>query len=184
MSISEKQKSKVLVIGFVGAVMLVIVLYFHFMIGRAKVRDYNRGVDKLNKEIAAGRHDLKEIKELLGHEEELQEKREMIEKVTRRLPSSPDAPGFLMELISVLRKTGIYHESVKPEGPKDRSQYTEIPYTISAHGRYHELGQFLTLIEQNPQRFMRIKTFTINNNLERPSIHPITMRIATFMFNE
>jgi Tfp pilus assembly protein PilO len=73
---------------------------------------------------------------------------------------------------------------VKPVSPQNRVQYTEIPYTIEAHGRYHEIGQFLTLIEQNPQRFMRLRNFTAENNLERPSIHPVQMEISTFMFNQ
>jgi Tfp pilus assembly protein PilO len=88
-----------------------------------------------------------------------------------------------MALVSTLRVTGIIQETVKPENVRDRAQYTEIPYTVEAHGRYHELGQFLTLIEQNPQRFMRVKSFKLGTNLLRPSIHPIKMEITTFMFN-
>ena len=124
-----------------------------------------------------------EIQELMAQRDELDRQRELIQTVVARLPSSPDAPGFLMALVSILRTTHIIQEIVKPERPQNREQYTEIPYIVEAHGRYHALGQFLTLIEQNPQRFMRLKNLNIENNLDRPSIHPIKMEIPTFMFN-
>ena len=41
----------------------------------------------------------------------------------------------------------------------------------------------LALRPQSPDRFMRVKSFTVENNLTRPSIHPIKLDIATFMFN-
>ena len=106
-----------------------------------------------------------------------------------------------------LRMTGIIHEDIVSEKAdrakldavlskfqnerlkklfEDRSScslYTEIPYVILAHGRYHAVGQFLTLVEQNPQRFMRVKYLKIKNDLLRPSIHTIQMVVETFMFN-
>lgn len=181
MLFTEKQKSQLLIIGFVGAVMMVICIYFHFMIVRARVSDYTGQSKKLEKLIAETTLQVNEIRELMDNQEELEEQRETIQQIVRRLPSTPQAPGFLMELGSVLRKTGIFHEMVKPEKPTSNSQYTELPYNIEAHGRYHEIGQLLTLIEQNPQRFMRVKNFTIENNFERPSVHPISLEIATFM---
>lgn len=184
MKVTEQQKSRMMVSGFIGAVLMVIVVYFHFMIGRSQVNEMKRRDAKLTTEIADARKELKEIQALLSQKSELDRQREILHKVVQRLPSSPDAPGFLNELVGALRKTGIIQEFVKPAPPQDRSQYTEIPYTIEAHGRYHELGQFLTLIEQNPQRFMRIKKFSVDNNLARPSVHPIEMEIGTFMFNK
>lgn len=182
MQFSEQQKSKLLIIGFVGAVLLVVVLYFHFIIGRGQERDYKMRSQRLTKEIAESKAELAEIKELMSQEAKLEQQRVLISKLVKRLPASPDAPGFLTALVSILRTTGIIQETVKPEKLQSRSQYTEIPYSIQAHGRYHELGQFLTLVEQNPQRFMRVKSFTVENNLERPSVHPVKMEIATFMF--
>ena len=184
MQFTEQQKSKLMVVVFLGVILLVVVGYFHFMLGRAQVTKFNKQADKLSAELSTAKKELAEIKHLMAQQEELEAQRAVIEKVVKRLPSSPDAPGFLMELVSGLRQTGIIQEFVKPAGPQDRSQYTEIPYTVEAFGRFHELGQFLTLMEQNPQRFMRLKSFDLSNNLQRPSIHPIKMEIATFMLNQ
>jgi Tfp pilus assembly protein PilO len=183
MASSDSNKNQLLVVGFVAAILAVIVLYFDFTIVRGQVNDFERRSERVEQEIADARAELKEIQALLDEEDVLESQRAMIEKVVRRLPSSPDAPGFLNSLVSVLRKTGLIQEGVRPDATSSFSQYTEIPYKINAHGRYHELGQFLTLVEQNPQRFMRVKNFKVINNLERPSIHPIDMQIATFMFN-
>lgn len=183
MQFTETQKSKLLIIGFVGAVMLVIVLYFHFIIGRGQLRDYKMQAARIEQEIGEAQVELVEIRDLMAQKGQLEEQRLLIEKVVRRLPSSPDAPGFLMALVSILRTTGIIQEMVRPDRVQIRSQYTEIPYKIEAHGRFHELGQFLTLIEQNPARFMRVKDFHVTNNNDRPSVHPIQMKIATFMFS-
>lgn len=183
MAFTEQQKSKLLIVGFLAAVMLVIVLYFHFIIGRGQIKDYRRRSARVEQEIIEAKQDLTDIRAIMSEEGLMEEQREMISKLVKRLPSSPDAPGFLMAMVNILRTTGIIQEMVKPERPKDRSQYTEIPYSIKAHGRYHELGQFLTLLEQNPQRFMRVKSFVVENNMDRPSVHPIEMEIATFTFN-
>ena len=109
--------------------------------------------------------------------------RQLIARVTKRLPNRPDAPGFYEELVLSLRESQISQSAVRSVNAKVQSQYTEIPYEVSAFGQFHKLGNFLTLIEQNPQRFMRIKNFVVTNIDDRPSVHPIEMEIATFMFN-
>ncbi len=81
-----------------------------------------------------------------------------------------------------LRSSGIVTSKVAPEKLSIYSGYTEIPYTVKAQGRYHEFGQLLNLLEENPDRFMRVKSLTISNNPRQPSHHPIDVGIATFMF--
>lgn len=183
MKFTEQQKSQLLMIGFVAAVLMVVVLYFHFVIGRSQVNQFTKQSASLEQEIRETETELAEIRALLAQEDEMEQQRAKIAKVVKRLPSNPDAPGFLMALVSILRTTGIIQEMVKPERPASRTQYTEIPYSINAFGRYHEFGQFLTLIEQNPDRFMRVKGFTLTNNENRPSMHPVDLEVATFMFN-
>lgn len=183
MNFTEQQKSQLLVIGFLAAVLLVVVVYFHFVIGRSQINQFKKQSTELRQDIADAEAELAEIRAILAQEDEMERQRAQIAKVVRRLPSNPDAPGFLMALVSVLRTTGIIQEMVKPERVASRSQYTEIPYSIEAFGRYHEFGQFLTLIEQNPDRFMRVKSFTLTNTENRPSMHPVDLEVATFMFN-
>lgn len=183
MNFSEQQKSQLMLIAVFGVILLCIVGYYHFFVGRPKIQNLNRQASSVQSDIEQKTTELEEIRTLLAQRDRLEKRRRVINKVVRRLPSRPDAPGFLVALVSILRQTGIIQRYVTPEQTANRSQYTEIPYEVGAFGRYHELGQFLTLVEQNPQRFMRVKDLQISNNLNRPSIHPITLQISTFMFN-
>lgn len=113
----------------------------------------------------------------------LKQKVEFLEQIATKLPNSPDAPQFFNSLSSVLDVTRIDYSALAPERVLEREVYTEIPYRITCRARFHSFGQFLNLIEENPDRFMRVKTFIMENQDSRPSIHPVVVNIATFMFN-
>ena len=183
LNLNEQQKMGLLITLFVGVVGLILIGYFHLMIGRGMINSYERRTDNMKKELGDLQAQLNQINKTINQKAEVEKQAEAIRKITRRLPSSPDAPGFLNALVAILGTTGIVQEEVKPDATTQLSLYTEIPYTIKAQGHYHAFGQFLTLLEQNPDRFMRIKNLKLSNSLERPSIHPIEMNIATFMFN-
>ncbi|MCE5228109.1 type 4a pilus biogenesis protein PilO [bacterium] len=184
MSLNDIQKSKLMMTVFVGVVCMIMIGFFHFMFGLKWVAQNERMRADVEKKLVSAEADLKQINDLVNQQKELERQSEMIKKVTQRLPSSQDAPGFLNALFTTLSTTGIVQEEVKPSSTEARALYTEIPYAIQAHGRYHAIGQFLTLIEQNPERFMRVKNLQIVNDADRPSIHPIKMDVTTFMFNQ
>ncbi len=182
-NLNDSQKSKLLMTLFVGVVGLVLIGFFYFMYGQGLIAQEDRMRAEGEQKLKSLREELQQVSDLVGQKQELERQSEMIRKVTQRLPSSPDAPGFLNALLTTLSTTGIVQEEVKPVEKENRTAYTEIPYTIQAHGRYHSIGQFLTLIEQNPERFMRVKSLEISNDADRPSIHPLKMDVTTFMFN-
>jgi type IV pilus assembly protein PilO len=184
MFLTEQQKTTLIITLFIGGVLLVLALYFHFMIGRGMISDYQRKTEDKRTELTELRKEMRQVNQLMKQESDLQAQAQLIEKVTKRLPSSPDAPGFLNALLSILGTTSIIQQEVKPDDVNAQTLYTEIPYEIKAFGNFHAFGQFLTLMEQNPDRFMRVKELTIENNPQRPSIHPIELKIATFMFNQ
>lgn len=183
MNVQEQSKS-IIITGFVGLLVLVIMSYSYFMFGREQIKNFNVQAMSLQEETKKLKAELRDIKQTLSERSEIEKQAETIKKVTQRLPSSPDAPGFLNALIAILGTTGIFQEEVRPDATTDRSLYTEIPYKIKARGHFHALGQFLTLIEQNPDRFMRVKNLKLINDMNRPSIHPVEMDIVTFMFNQ
>ncbi|RMH29774.1 MAG: hypothetical protein D6691_02160, partial [Candidatus Hydrogenedentota bacterium] len=90
--------------------------------------------------------------------------------------------GFFQALSKVLQVTRVDYTELEPLKEVSRSAYVEIPYRIKGTARYHDFGHFLNLIEDNPDRFMRVRTFTIENRDDRPSVHPVTIELATFMF--
>jgi Tfp pilus assembly protein PilO len=184
LNLNEQNKTRVLVTVIIGVVCLFGIGYYHWMFGLDTINGYEQNTAKVNKELKDLNTQLRQIKQTISQKDEVARQAETIAKVTRRLPSSPDAPGFLNALVSILGTTGIVQEEVKPDAVTPMTLYTEIPYSVKAQGHYHAFGQFLTLMEQNPDRFMRIKNLKLSNSLERPSVHPIEMKIATFMFNK
>lgn len=184
LNLNEQQKFGLLITSFVGVVCLILIGYFHLMIGRGMINDYERKAENVKADVDKLDAQLKEITAMINQKSEVVKENEVIQKITRRLPSTTDAPGFLNALITILATTGVKQEEVKPDAATAMSLYTEIPYTIKAQGHFHAFGQFLTLLEQNPDRFMRMKSMKISNSVDRPSLHPIEVNIATFMFNQ
>lgn len=116
--------------------------------------------------------------------EKLKEKQRLLEEVAAKLPSTVAPQEFYRALEEILKVTRMSYSELSQLSLLERAVYTEIPYQIVGTGRYHDFGQFLNLIEENPNRLMRIKTFVIENDDTRPSVHPLKIQLATFKFNK
>lgn len=185
MALNEKHKTSLMIIAFFGVFVLLGILYVHhFLLGKSEIKKYESKKEKAEAEIKEMRQQLLDINALIAKRDEVDKLRTRIAQFTKLLPTSKDAPGFFETLSDGLRTTGIVREALRPERTTVNEDYTEIPYSVEAHGNYHAFGQFLTLIEQNPDRFMRVKSLEIRNNVNRPSIHPVELQLATFMFND
>ena len=181
----DEQAKKTLGVGLFIAILIIVGFgYFHFQILQDHYKRNETQKKNLSDEIKKLKENLREIEEAERDRPRIEEMRKVVEEASQRLPSSPDAPGFYQELIRILRLTGVQPRRVDPVHTRNAVLYTEIPYKITATCRYHEFGQFLNLIEENQRRFMRVKSFSISNNDNRPSIHPAPIDISTFMFNK
>lgn len=184
MNLDEQAKKRLLVGLSIAAFIALAFGYWRYMILKMTYQKW----DNTQKELKAQIDDLKErrleINTAAQYREQIKKKRDIVQKTAERLPDTEDAVGFYQELINILRITGVQTNRVDPREKRGRTLYTEIPYGISANCRYHEFGQFLNLIEENQKRFMRVNSFNISNNQNRPSIHPVNVEISTFMFNK
>ena len=181
----DEQAKKTLSVGLIIAGLIFAgFAYWHFVILKIHYKR-NEGLKKtLNDEIKTYRAQMKEIQEMEAQKDRIEEMRKIVAEAARRLPDTADAVGFYQELIRILRITGVQTERVAPGANRVQTLYTEIPYGVVCQCRYHELGQFLNLIEENQNRFMRVNSFDVGNNNNRPSIHPVKIGISTFMFNK
>jgi len=177
------QQKDIVKAGIVLAVLIFAgVCYYYFYWAKSSIQMREKQVAELQKDIKKIEQEIRDIEAQFGNPEELKAKRTFLEKIARKLPDRVDAQGFFEALVAILGATNIDYSELTPKPPISRSIYTEIPYEIRCKARYHDFGHFLNLIEENPNRFMRVKTFTIENQAERPSIHPILIEVATFMF--
>jgi Tfp pilus assembly protein PilO len=139
---------------------------------------------KVDEEIKELNGRLREMDEAAQNLEALKQKQEYLRQVAAKLPSSIAPQEFYSALIEILQTTRVDYSTLAQQKLQERTVYTEIPYRITGKGRYHDFGQFLNMIEENPTRLMRVKTFVIENDDRRPSVHPINVELATFMFNK
>ena len=181
-NLTPKQKDVLKALAILLAVAVGIVAFLDFGQWRNQIKIMKQTTDKIGGEIKTMEARIREIDRALANVDELRRKQELLAQISAKLPDSPDAPGFYNALVKILQSTRINYTALEPKPPAERTAYMEIPYSITCAGRYHDFGQFLNLIEENPDRFMRVKSFTIDNSDKRPSIHPITVDIATFMF--
>jgi Tfp pilus assembly protein PilO len=166
-----------------GIILIVGVAYYGYSFVKPQIQRDKEQITKLNGQIKKMKDRLHEMDVMAQNLQALMEKQAYLDKITAKLPNSIDAPGFMRALVDILQVTRVEYTALQQDKQAVRSVYTEIPYSITCRTRYHDFGQFLNLVEENPNRFMRVKEFTIENQAQRPSIHPVTVRIATFMFN-
>ena len=181
---TAKQRDLLTALGILCVLVVFGVVYMYFVIWAPEMKTLNSVVATAIDENRTVLLEIRAAEEKLNDRDEIKRKADYISKLAKMLPSTIDAPGFLNNLASALQATKIDYKKLKPETPEVKTGYTELPYSIECDGRYHDFGQFLNLIENNPNRFLRVKKFEIAVSEKRPSIHPITLSIATFFLTD
>jgi Tfp pilus assembly protein PilO len=184
MYISPKNKQALIVGGILGTALLVIIVYMGFMFVRDDIAQKKTQTETKRTELRAAKQKLAQYQAYLQDENTRRQVQEAFFQVASRLPDSQD-PIEIYELFrDYLEGTDVALSFLEPGSSTRRERFTEYPYTIRGSARYHEFGQFVNLIECNPQRLMRVTNFKLTNNEKRPSIHPMEVGITTFTFNE
>ena len=78
---------------------------------------------------------------------------------------------------------GITPLASKQEAPASERAYQEIPILMNARSGYHELGKFLSDLE-NAGRFMKVVDIKIKENLSTPKKHDVELLILTYVLLE
>ncbi|HUT24257.1 MAG TPA: type 4a pilus biogenesis protein PilO [Sumerlaeia bacterium] len=186
MAFNQEQKKAFMAVVIFGVIGLILMAYFWFMVFKGRVQGDKDKAVELRAELKKVESKLREIQKLrdLTQTPEYEELKRAIDEVSKLLPKSAESPEFLRELGGILRSTDIRQKRLARGALQEFALFTEIPYAIEVNGPYHEFGQFLNLVEENKGRFMRVRNLTVSNDAARPSRHPISVDIATFMFKE
>lgn len=182
MSMTPQQQDIMKAGGILAVILAAGITYVNMYVVADYVAGYKKEQVKLKEDIKKLDARLNEMKAMADNMAEVRRKQELLAEVSKKLPLSADPQGFLKALEPILNTTKVEVSELQPLALENRTVYTEVPYRIKNQGRYHDFGQFLNMCEENPTRFMRIKTFTIQNKDDRPSIHPIEVDVATFTF--
>ena len=185
MALNQEQQKKIVTIVVIGALGLGLMAWYWWMFGADRLRGAEGRYKDTEKKLAQVKSELQTISEFetatKGQFEELEKQ---IKEVSSMLPRTLKPEGFLDALVNILRTTGVLTTKVGPEKIQEYERHAEIPYAIDATGLFDQIGRFLSFVEQNPKRFMRVKTLKITNDLGHPLEHPFEVQVATFMLKE
>jgi Tfp pilus assembly protein PilO len=186
MQLTDKEKNDLIAVVVFMAVVAGLLAYFWFMFGKGMVEKITTQADAKVQEFEIIDSKMAQINTFLA-ETEGNKYDELVAKITevnKLLPTSSQPITFFAALDSALRETDIQPTEARPEVLGGGTDYEEIPYSIVANGGYANFGSFLSKVEQNPDRFMRIKTFKITNSLDQPEVHKVETKIATYRFKD
>jgi Tfp pilus assembly protein PilO len=184
MALNEQDK-KTLQIGlFLCALILVGAVWAKFQIFSVTNTRTMGEIDAINAEVRVQQQLRNDLLDLRDRRDEIEALASRILLASSRLPSTREAREFYGELQQIVGTTQFDWNEFHPQRERTHQLYTEIPYRIAARSNYHEFGQFLNLIEENPSRFMRISRIDITNDRDRPVNHPVDVEITTFMLHD
>jgi len=167
-----------------GVVALLGLFYYVWAIVNPEIKQLKSAVMTEEADIKVREAELAELKRWEGRAGEIAMIVKELNQKVQRVPKTSDPSEFLRILQECIRRTNLSDLKIVRLKNVPMGAYEEIPYTITCRARYHDLGQFLTLVEQNPQQVMRVKTLDVRNDLKRPSRHNVIVQLATFVFVE
>jgi Tfp pilus assembly protein PilO len=181
-----EQKKNLILFAFLGVLGVAGCAVYYFMLVKPELAEQKKAAADAVKEYEGYVEDNKKITEFQKKYEspEYQEIKKSVLELEKRLPSTQQADQFFNALTDAILVTDVTNTSLQKQPILDRRsvRYEEIPYKLAMKSRFHQFGQFLNIIEQNPERFMRVKSMTIGNDKVDPTLHPIDIQIATFRF--
>lgn len=184
MTLTEQQKTTLIVTGILGVSIFIIIVYFMFAFINPAVSDARATSETLQTEIRKNRETLAEYQRYLDNEEAHRELRERFRTIEARLPSEQDPFAVFSLLREYFEGSNVFFSFLDPGDMTDRGRFREFPFTIRGSADYHAFGQLVNLIECNPDRLMHVTSIRLTNSERSPSIHPMEVGIATFTFDE
>ena len=108
-----------------------------------------------------------------------------IESYSDGLPEQKELPQFLEELSLTAEESGVKILSITPAPPskvdKSGEYYREAPIVITAESGYHELGDFISNLEES-ERFITIEDLLIRSDVKIPRKHKVTINLKTYVY--
>lgn len=158
--------------------------YFDFLWGDGIINGYTTRTKAAMTKLETLKKNETEYKSLKESSELLRELKANFDQAAQRW--QPDPTLTIMDILfESFELTGVGFTNISRSNPQDLGLYNETVYSIECFGRFHELGMLMNLLEDNEQRFMRIKSFTIDNDKvdDRPSIQHALIELGVYTFN-
>jgi len=125
------------------------------------------------------------IAKIPGYRTNIVAYREKVEYYEKMLPAEQEIPALLENLSKMAKDSAVKILAITPIMPQEDDMagnqiYQEIPILINARSGYHELGSFLSKLE-NADRFMMVADISIKPDNASPKKHNIELLILTYI---
>ena len=185
---AELQKNKIQMMALVvifGTLALVLDLNFILRPQIGGVIDLSGRAARMKADLKNAQSDIANIglfkKEIASYEGK-------IGSYEKMLPAEKEIPALLeylseiagvsnVRIVGIVPVTAPVSKDVKDH--KDRI-YQEIPILITAKSGYHELGAFISKLE-NSDRFMKVIDIDIKANKATPALHDVELMVLTYI---
>ena len=162
-------------------------LYLSFLL-LPQIRGVAKAYDKSTKIRADLAVSQRESSEVAGLKAQVARYQDKIESYEKMLPVEQEIPKLLGDLSNKAKAANVKIVGITPLQSKQEASsaieiYQEIPILINARSGYHELGKFLSDLE-NSDRFMKVADINIKENRATPKRHDIELLILTYVLLE
>lgn len=181
--IDLKDKKQQVIIAAVALTLTLIFLYFNFLL-KPQLTNVFSLIDKakrLESDLKRSQQDIASVAKL---KKDIVASKEKVARYEKMLPAEQEIPGLLEDLSNMAKKSNIKIVSIIPAVAKEGSEgtdgiYQEIPILITAKSGYHELGNFLSNLE-NSDRFMKVADIGIRASTATPKKHDVELLVLTY----
>ena len=182
--ILKNQKQMLAIIA--ATVILALFLYITFVLSPQIIRIFG-----VSGQLAKARADLRDsesdIAKIGNMKAAIEAYKTKVGRYEKTLPTEEGIPSLLESLSEMAKNSNMNIAGIVPVQPSDtRAQsrvYKEIPITINAKAGYHELGYFMSSLE-NSDRFIKISDMQMKFNRPTPKKHDTELLVVTYVLLE
>jgi len=180
--LKDKKTQITILAGLLALLAVVIYISFIFKPQLERVLGAVSDAGSISGELKEAESNIKNIPIFKKNIEAYEEKVDRYEKM---LPAEQEIPSLLENLSSIAKSANIKIVGIIPvAGKEDKAKkamvYQEIPILINAKSGYHELGKFLSSME-NSDRFMKVADIQIKSNVQSPKKHDVEILVLTYI---
>lgn len=171
---------KLAIAGGVVAV-LVLVLYLNFIL-KPQIIKASSVINKMNTMMKDIKKVDVNIAEIPKYKKDIEAYNDKVTYYEKMLPAEREIPSLLETLSEMAKNSNVKIIGITPTvtAQEPGNTYQELPILINAKCGYHELGRFLTNLE-NSERFIKVADLEIRTNSTNPKKHDVEMLLLTYI---
>jgi type IV pilus assembly protein PilO len=157
-------------------------LYVRFLL-LPQIQWVTKSYDKAGKILTEVRVSERDAAQVDALKKQVSKYSEKIDSYEKMLPAEQEIPKLLESLSNMAKGANVKILGITPmvskQEPGPTEIYQEQPILINGRAGYHELGKFISDLE-NSDRFMKVVDISIRENKSSPKKHDVELLVMTY----